>query len=499
MGRVATRSRVRRVAGQMTTRRRQLLPLVVDDGCCIGCGACSVVSDGALTMQVTDDGLYEPRFAGSGAALSSDPDALDPALDAVCPFGSGADEDELSAEQFGAGPRHPAIGRHERIWAGSVADEGFRLAGTSGGMTTWIVAEALRTGAVDAVVHVRSHRDDDAGIFSRYAISTTVEELHGGRGSRYHVQTLEDVMAEVRRRPGRYAVVGVPCFIKAIRLLARADATIADRIGLTVSLVCGHLKSAQFSTYLAWSVGIEPGELDDIDYRAKVPGRPANRYAISATPQSGAEVTKGVEHIPMSDWGIGLFKPSACDYCDDVVGETADVSCGDAWLPPLMSDWKGANVVVARSELVVSLIEAGIERGDLDLEPWTADQVAASQESGLRHRREGLSVRLANREKEGRYTPAKRVAPAPEKLDEPIGKRMLLREQISQLSHVAFREALEARDLSVFHDRMRPLVSRYQGSRSSTLARRAGSWVLYRTPAPVERLIRRATRGRRFT
>ena len=232
MGRVATRSRVRRVAGQMTTRRRQLLPLVVDDGCCIGCGACSVVSDGALTMQVTDDGLYEPRFAGSGAALSSDPDALDPALDAVCPFGSGADEDELSAEQFGAGPRHPAIGRHERIWAGSVADEGFRLAGTSGGMTTWIVAEALRTGAVDAVVHVRSHRDDDAGTFSRYAISTTVEELHGGRGSRYHVQTLEDVMAEVRRRPGRYAVVGVPCFIKAIRLLARADATIADRIGL---------------------------------------------------------------------------------------------------------------------------------------------------------------------------------------------------------------------------------------------------------------------------
>jgi coenzyme F420-reducing hydrogenase beta subunit len=31
-------------------------------------------------------------------------------------------------------------------------------------------------------------------------------------------------------------------------------------------------------------------------------------------------------------WGTGLFKSNACDFCDDVTTELADVSL-DAWIP----------------------------------------------------------------------------------------------------------------------------------------------------------------------
>jgi coenzyme F420-reducing hydrogenase beta subunit len=482
--------------------QRSLIPVIVDAGCCIGCGACAVVAPNELTMRVGGDGMYRPtaRDGRTLWELAAVEGALPDELDAVCPFSaSAADEDELAAEQFGDGPRHDAIGRYETIWAGHVAEEGFRSGGSSGGMTTWLLAEALRRDDVDAVIHIHSDRRDGEGTYSSYTVSRTVDEVMGGRGSRYHVQTLEEVMAELRRTPGRYAIVGVPCFIKAVRLLGRQDPVIASRTTLTVSLVCGHLKSSTYTTYLGWSVGVAPGELADVDYRHKVENRPANRYAIAATATDGRRVETGVEHIPMSDWGIGLFKPSACDYCDDVVGETADVTCGDAWLPPLMSDWRGANVVVTRSPLARSLVSGGIADGRLALDEWTADQVAASQASGLRHRREGLSIRLARRQQTGMYTPPKRVAPDPAALDTPLGKRMLLREQIARTSHVAFADAIAAGSLEVFHRQMRPLVNRYHGSRGKTVFRQTGSWVLYRLPVPVERALRRATAGRRFT
>jgi coenzyme F420 hydrogenase subunit beta len=486
-----------RVDGAST---RSLLPVVVESGCCIGCGACAVAAPETLTMAATRYGTYEP-VRRDGRPLGADPDSLPASVDAVCGFSPGAaNEDEIGLEQFGPGDRHEAVGRFEAIWAGHVSDDGFRRRGSSGGVTSWLLLEALRSGVVDAVIHVSSDRTtiDGASTYSSYTVSTTEDELVGGRGSRYHVQDLEHVMSHVRDHPGRYAVVGVPCFIKAVRLLGRNDPVIAERTALTVGLVCGHLKSARFSDYLGWSVGIEPGQLADVDYRHKVEGRPANRYAIAATSVAGEEIAEGVEHIAMSDWGIGLFKPSACDYCDDVVAETADVTCGDAWLPPLMSDWRGANVVIARSSLATSLLDVGRDDGRLTLEPWTADQAAASQEAGLRHRRAGLAVRLAQRERTGTYAPPKRVAPAPDELATPFGRRMLLREQISATSHLAFAEALEAGSLTVFHRRMKPLVNRYYGSRSRTLARRTASWVLYRIPVPVEKALRRLTAGRRF-
>ncbi len=134
---------------------------------------------------------------------------------------------------------------------------------------------------------------------------------------------------------------------------------IRERIVFTAALVCGHFKSTLYSEYLAWSSGIQPPDVSDIDYRHKEPGRPPNRYCVRISPRHGQDVVRGVEHIPMADWGMGIFKLGACDYCDDIVGETADVSLGDAWLDPFMADWQGANLAIARSPLAARLIEEG--------------------------------------------------------------------------------------------------------------------------------------------
>ena len=476
------------------------LSLVVSTGVCVGCGACAVAAPEHIAVQLTENGTYLP-VARDGGDLAELDEEVGRDASVVCPFSNHSrNEDVIGAALFdGEGASHHDItGYYRKIVAGHVVAGDFRELGTSGGMTSWLLHRLLTDGEVDGVVHVASTFEALPGALSRYTISRTVDELLSGRKSRYHVQTLADVMLEVRKTPGRYAVVGVPCFVKAVRLLAESDDDIRDRIAFTASLVCGHLKSSLYSEYLAWSVGIAPADVRDIDYRHKEPGRPPNRYCVRVSPREGDDVVTGVENIPMADWGMGIFKLGACDYCDDIVGETADVSLGDAWLDPFMADRQGANVAITRSALATRLFNEGAESGELDVIPWTAEDVAAAQVGAVRHRRPGLAVRLADRARQGVWAPNKRVEPLPEsELDSAFAQRMLNREAIAIASPSAFLEAQRRGDLNYFRDTMKPLVRRYDGTRVTTIWRRAAARIAVRLPPEGEAFLRRIVRGRR--
>lgn len=478
------------------------LPLVISSGMCVGCGACAVAAPESISMGLSELGTYLP-VARDGGSISDLSDEVLTKATAVCPFSAEArNEDSIGRELFdNDGARHhSAIGFHRKIVAGHVDSKDFRDRGTSGGMTSWVLSRLLEEDEVDAVVHVASTLEGLPNPLSRYTISRSVEELLGGRKSRYHVQTLDEVMGEVKRVPGRYAIVGVPCFIKAVRLLADNDEIIRDRIVFGASLFCGHMKSTLYSDYLAQSMGFEVSDVKDIDYRHKEPGRPPNRYCAKVSPFEGEEVVRGAEQIPMANWGIGIFKLGACDYCDDIVGETADISLGDAWLPPFMSDWKGANVAVARSPIAVKILTEGESSGELDVVPWTDEKVAESQAGAVRHRRPGLAVRLGNRVRKDEWVPKKRVEPVAEsELRTPFAQRMLNREAIAVASGPAYVRAYEQGDLSTFIKEMKPYIDKYDGSRSSTIWRRAATWIILRLPPRAETGLRRVARALRLT
>ncbi len=249
-------------------------------------------------------------------------------------------------------------------YAGCVSEGDFRDRGSSGGMGTWIISQLLKEGLVDGVIHVhqRAYSDQDPRLF-HYQLSTTAEQVRNGAKSRYYPIEISEVMQLVREQPGRYAIVGIPCFIKAVRLLMQQDALIAERIRFCIGLICGHLKSMRFAEMFAWQCGIEPDKLLSIDFRKKLPGADANKYGIEVAGLKNSQVVtvvKPVHDLYGSDWGLGFFKYKACDYCDDVVAETADVVVGDAWLPQYIKDSQGTNVIVVRHPIIQDLLERGI-------------------------------------------------------------------------------------------------------------------------------------------
>ncbi|WP_347303550.1 Coenzyme F420 hydrogenase/dehydrogenase, beta subunit C-terminal domain [Croceibacterium sp. TMG7-5b_MA50] len=402
---------------------------VVSSGLCIGCGACA--SGAPARMDWDRFGQLKPVGTPEWQARPTARQA------AICPFSPTArNEDAIAAVRFADAPLHDGrLGRHRQCHVGHVAEDGFRGNGSSGGLVSWVAAELLRRGLVDGVAHVAPATD---GRLFRYRISRSVAEVGQGAKSRYYPIDLAAVLDEMRQVPGRYAVIGIPCFIKAVHLARADDPVLEQRITHLLGLFCGHMKSARLVDSFAYQMGAEPSRVQAVDYRVKNADRPANWYRTQLRLKDGSAVEQDWWHLVEGDWGSGFFQNSACDFCDDVVAETADISFGDAWVEPYSSDGRGTNVAVIRSAEIAAIVADGIGDGRLALTEVNADFVADTQAAGFRHRREGLAWRLAHRSRAAGLMPVKRVAPASAGV--PPRRRAVyrMRRTISRASHRLF-------------------------------------------------------------
>jgi coenzyme F420-reducing hydrogenase beta subunit len=407
---------------------------IVRSDLCVGCGACVGISQpDQAGMSWDAHGQLKPR---SRADAAWDRHASD-TFARTCPFSpQAANEDVIAEARFPAARQaHPLLGRFEQAYVGYAAEGEFRPWGSSGGMVSWTAAELLRRGLVDGVAHV-APRDPAGGEgYFGYRISRSLEEVRGGAKSRYHPIHMADVVREIRAVPGRYAIVGVPCFIKAVQLLRREDPVLRDRIAFTLGLFCGHMKSRRLVDSFAWQLGAPVEAVEAVEYRLKDESRPANWYTAHLSLRDGRRLWRDWWHLADGDWGAGFFQNPACDMCDDVVAETADIAFGDAWVEPYSSDGRGTNVVLVRSPRVAELIEQARAEGRLALDRVDADFIVQTQAAGFRHRREGLAYRLTWRRRG--ILPRKRVAPNAHGL--PLRRRLVyrLRAWIARWSHRA--------------------------------------------------------------
>lgn len=380
---------------------------IVRSGLCIGCGSCVAQANLPDTQMKWDgQGFLKPGGNRQWYRQKSE------SFTRTCPFSPSAkNEDDVAAERFpNPKNRMASLGSFEANYVGHVAEEDFRVQGSSGGMVTWVATELLRRGLIDGVAHVVAMDDPQtAGRYFQYRIARTEGEIREGAKSRYYPIEMSRILKLIREVPGRYAVIGIPCFMKAINLLRQEDPLFRERIHFTLGLFCGHMKSARFVESFAWQMKVPVQDIQRVEYRYKDPNRPANWYNAMLTLRNGQVVNRDWWHLADGDWGAGFFMNSACNYCDDVVAETADIAFGDAWVEPYSSDGQGTNVVIVRSPLIRDFMERAIGEGRLKLEEVDGNFVEQTQAAGFRQRREGLAYRLTWAQRG--VKPVKRVAP----------------------------------------------------------------------------------------
>jgi coenzyme F420-reducing hydrogenase beta subunit len=434
---------------------------IVRSGLCIGCGSCAAqatISGTPAKMQFDEYGLYKPHGPSNWYNQPSE------RFSSTCPFSPSAKkEDALSILNFPeVSGESDTIGRFQSNYVGHVLEQEFRTQGSSGGMVTWVAAELMRKQLIDGLIHVVATDDpQEDGRYFRYRISRTQQEINEGAKSRYYPVELSEVLKLIAEVPGRYAIVALPCMIKAIQLLRQEDPVFRERICFTLGLFCGHMKSAAFVESFAWQMNVPIEEVKEVEYRYKNPDRPANWYNAMLKLNDGQTQNRDWWHLVDGDWGAGFFMNSACNFCDDVVSETADVAFGDAWVEPYSSDGKGTNVVIARSELINNLITAAVAENRLQLEEVDADFIEKTQAAGFRQRREGLAYRLTWATKG--IKPVKRVfadAHRPTKHRKLIYRSRYL---ISQWSHRMFWLARKLKQPAVYLSWARLALSYYHG------------------------------------
>lgn len=441
---------------------------VIKGGYCVGCGICAGVSDGLINIQLDDYGKYAPKLNTRSVAKNiSIP--ITSSIKKICPFSESAlNEDEISKEFLTSATKHNQyIGSFISISAGHVIENDFRVNGTSGGMTTWIASELFKNNMIDHVIHLK-HAEKDSGSIFLYGISSNIDEIKSGSKTRYYPGEMSWIIHHISNNPGRYAIIGLPCFIKGIRLLSIESENIRDRIKYCISLVCGHLKSTSYAKYYAKFANINPENIQDIDFRFK------EKYATSAkdyfikikSHENEKKIEKTLSNNTTygSDWGYGFFKLKACDYCDDVLGETADISIGDAWLNKYSNDPRGTNLIVCRNEEIEKILLDGLREQRITFDFLSEDEAIKSQDAGFRHRRDGLAYRLFLQMNRGLWYPPKRVKQNSSlNLKSKVVYR--LREIIRDKSHQYFLSASGKNFYFYFVCRMQILTFAYDFSR----------------------------------
>ena len=438
----------------------ELYNTVIKNDYMFGSGTCAVLNK-KIKMDLNEYGEYKPNLNCSITDTEVN------SFQMVCPNSDKSpNEDEISSKLYGEIPGinyDKRIGYYKELYAGHVVEGDYRKNASSGGFGTWIFKELFERNLIDGVIHVKENNDKGDPILFKYDISRSVAEIQAGAKTKYYPVEFSEVINKVKEIPGKYAIIGIPSFIMSIRLLAKQDPVINDRIKYTIGLICGHQKSAKFADCLAWQVGIEPGNLKTIDFRKKLPNAPANRYGVEITGiVNGREVTitKSMNELLGHNWGQGFFKSNASDFTDDVMNETADVTLGDAWLPEYSSDSKGNNVILVRNEVIADILKEGIRTKKVNLDNISVESIVKSQASHFQHTREELGYRLYKMDKIGKWRPEKRVNPSK---DIPFFRKKIqdLRMEISKQSHISFKKAVELGNLDYFVNHMEKYVKRY--------------------------------------
>ena len=353
---------------------------VADGYLCAGCGACAALAPGHVSMEYR----LGHRRPVQREALTAEQEAR---IARICP-GLGVKQDRGESRP----PKldHPVWGPIEAIRAGHSADPELRQQASSGGALSAFLVHLLETGAVDFVLETGPDEADPMA--NATVISRDRADVARAAGSRYAPSAPLAGIEPLLAGEARFAFVGKPCDVAALRAMGRDDPRVAARVPVMLSFFCAGAPSLRGARKVVEALGAAPEEVSAFRYRGDGwPGR------ATATLRSGER--RGMSYA--DSWGEILSRhvPLRCKICVDGIGEGADIVCADAWQTdergyPLFEEADGSSLIITRTAAGEALARAAEAAGWIETKPLDTAAIDAMQPHQL-HRRQMLAARLA--------------------------------------------------------------------------------------------------------
>ena len=356
--------------------------------CCSGCGLCAAVSGGAIKMTVSDDGFLRPQ---QNRPVATDTDSL---IADICP-GIGVVQGSRLGED------HLLWGPLIDVRTGHSTDPALRHHASSGGALSAIAKFLIDIGVVDRVVQTAAAAE--APLENKSVISRDGEDIYQAAGSRYAPSAPLAGLVDELEKSGRFALVGKPCDIAAVRALARHDERVEERIPVMLSFFCAGIPSIKGARRILKELSV--AEKDVVRFRYRGDGWPGRAAALL---RDGREIYMSYA----ASWGEVLSKhvQFRCKICPDGSGGLADIVFADAWHCdekgyPLFEEEDGRSLIVTRSELGERLVQEAIEKGSIAAESMDADEITFMQPSQA-NRKRLVASRLAAMTVLRKYVPS---------------------------------------------------------------------------------------------
>lgn len=354
----------------------------VANNLCVGCGLCSVVCPKtAIGMIWLPDLTWKPLVnkidcCNCGHCLQ------------VCPHSPQCIVDYAVAAQskgarFGLAPQAKCFIAYDK-------NPSKRIGSASGGATSALLEHLLVSQTVDGVVAVLPLSAPAGQPHFETKIIRSVEDLERARSSHYYPVSYHKVLGDIRRSPGSFAVVGVPCVLRG---LCRLPAELQGKIKFKFSLVCSHNVTGAFSDCLASKEGIEKDVKWQINLRDKVGILDANTFNnLFVLPDREIRRNRFVTTFTEM-WRNYFFAQECCLYCADFYGVDADISIKDAW-GRLSRDPLGTSLVIVNNGEIEEHLERLKSTDRIFLQKCDADEIFNSQTSTPIFKHEKVRHRL---------------------------------------------------------------------------------------------------------
>ncbi len=352
-----------------------LISDVVEAGLCTRCGTCVGI------CPVENIKIPDPL----GTCL---PEAGDVCISCGlclegCP-GARVDFESLERMVFGTLGSNRLTGFVRKAFLAYASDEGTRRKGASGGTVTALLMNLLERREVNGVLLYAQDKIDRWKGAGR--VIEDEEEIKRASQSRYHLSPMNTALRDLKGEEGRYAYVGLPCHVHALRKLEITGWKAGVDLSPIIGIYCGNNLYFEATAAMLRKLGIQSLEsIEELSYRE---GRWPGNFYVRTRDGRESRVTK-LEF----NQTIPFFINRRCLFCTDLTNELADISVGDGWAKEGIGS-EGWSIVLTRTPKGEQIIDAAVESGAIHIEEISIDEAVRMHSHALDLKKSGAFIRL---------------------------------------------------------------------------------------------------------